>query len=88
MVMKSDELMRSPETAFRDPQRLLENAELSDEQKIRLLMNWRLDLLELDRAAEESMASTNDTGKVAERLSKVNVALDSLGARPEDGSPL
>jgi len=88
MVMKPNEPMQNPERVFRDPQRVLEHQELSEEQKIRLLMNWRLDLLELERATEENMAGTDDAGNVAERLSRVNAALDELGARPGEGSPL
>lgn len=88
MIMKSAETMQNPERVFRDPARVLEHQEMSEEQKIRLLMNWRLDLLELERATEENMAGDDDTGSVAERLSKVNAALEELGARPGEGSPL
>lgn len=86
--MKRDELMKDPEREFREPRHLIEDQELSDTQKIQLLINWRLDLLELQRATEENMAGTNDSGEVAERLKQVTDALEDLGASPEGGTPL
>lgn len=88
MVMKRDTLMQNPDREFQDPRRLLEDQELTDKQKVQLLMNWRLDLLELERATEENMASAKDTGKVAEKMKKVNDALGALGASPRSGTPL
>ena len=88
MVMKRDKLMRNPEREFKDPERLMEDQELSEKQKIELLVSWRWDLLELERATEENMGGTNDTGQVAEQLRKVNRALEKLGAEADGESPL
>jgi hypothetical protein len=46
-------------------------------------MNWRLELIELQRATEENMTGADESGEVTERLRKVTDALEDLGA----GSP-
>jgi hypothetical protein len=81
--MKRKTLMLNPEREFRDPRRLIEDQALSDKQKVQLLMNWRLELIELQRATEENMTGADESGEVTERLRKVTDALEDLGA----GSP-
>ena len=82
MVTKRGILMEDPEREFHDPRHVLENHELSEAQKLQLLLNWRLDLLELERATEENMAASIDSGDVAEQLKKVTDALEELRATP------
>jgi hypothetical protein len=73
------QLTRNPARVFIEPANVLENAELSVEDKISVLESWRLDLLELQRANDENMARTDggsdDSG---ERLREVNESLALL----------
>ena len=86
MVMQRDKLMRNPQDEFRKPQHIVECQELSDEQKIQLLLNWRLDLLELQRADAENMqADGGDSGDLAVDLKNVTDALRMLDADPRTG---
>jgi hypothetical protein len=86
MVMIRDKLMRNPQEEFRSPERLLEDQELSAEQKISLLMNWRSDLLEMQCADSENMQSASEQASgVATELKSVTDALTKLGADPATG---
>ena len=85
MVMSRDKLMKDPQAEFRSPERVLEDQELSDQQKIALLMNWRLDLLEMQRADSENMQGTSEEDDVAAELKSVTDALTTLGADPATG---
>jgi hypothetical protein len=79
MLRKRDTLQRNAEQQFQEPQRVLEDQNLSDEQKIQVLLNWQLDLIELQRATDENMPSVNSpAGEVAEKLRKVNDALERI----------
>lgn len=86
MVMRRDKLMRNPNNEFRSPQRVVDDPELSDVQKVELLLNWRLDLLEMQRADNENMQATPEQEiDVATDLKSVTDALLALGADPATG---
>jgi hypothetical protein len=86
MVMRKDKLMRNPQEEFRTPQRVLDDPELSENQKVSLLMNWRSDLIEIQRADGENMQNAaDDEGDVAVALKRVTDALTTLGADPATG---
>ena len=44
-----------PEAAYREPRFVLEDGSRSDAEKIKLLLDWRQDLLELQTAGAENM---------------------------------
>lgn len=85
-MMRRDKLMRNPQKEFQSPQRVLDAPELSDKQKIALLMNWRSDVMEIQRADGENMQNAaEDEGDVAAELKRVTDALTQLGADPATG---
>lgn len=63
-----------------DPRSIVQDASLTDEQKIRMLEDWRLDLLERQRASEENMDSLDrrSAGDIGEQLRLVTSALTEL----------
>lgn len=78
-MLKRTELTRDPEGMFKEPIHVLESEELTTEDKVRVLENWKLDLMELQRASEENMESDEgDKDPAAERLQAVNETLDIL----------
>lgn len=75
-MLKREELTRDTERLFKEPAHVLENQELTLADKIRVLENWQLDLLELQRASEENMAGADGQGANAtQRLQAVNESL-------------
>ena len=86
MIINRNKLMRNPEGEYLSPRNIVEHPELAHEQKIQLLMNWRNDLLELQRANGENMQkSGDDSGDIAEDLKTVTDALLTLDADPSTG---
>lgn len=89
-MLKREDLTRDTERLFKTPSHVLESDELSLADKIRVLENWKLDLLELQRASEENMVGADGQGaSVAERLRAVNESLalcrvEAEGAEAED----
>ena len=80
MIETRSSLTRDPEREFLEPRYLVERQDISAEDKLTLLKNWQADLLELQRASEENMPSANvPSGLVAEKLSKVAQAIESVG---------
>jgi hypothetical protein len=76
-MLKRSDLTRDTERLFKEPGRILENDELTLADKIRVLENWKADLLELQRACEENMTGKDGQGEnVAERLRAVNESLE------------
>jgi hypothetical protein len=72
-----------PESAYREPRFLLEDASRSDDEKIKLLLDWRQDLLELQTAGAENMPNQQGESNVASRLQAVTDALIALGYKSE-----
>jgi len=64
---------------FPDPGTLAASTELSRPDRIRALLDWKQDLLELQKAGEENMPDRSGRTDVATRLKAVSDALISLG---------
>ena len=77
-ISRSDKAS-DPETAYHDPRLLLEDTSRSDADKIKLLLDWRQDLLELQTAGAENMQNQQGSSEVATRLQCVTDALIKLG---------
>jgi hypothetical protein len=75
-MLKRSDLTRDTQRMFKEPSHILETDELTLADKIRVLENWQLDLVELQRASEENMAGYDGQGDVAERLRVVTEALE------------
>jgi hypothetical protein len=73
------ELIRDPEGQLGEPVKLVERSDLTNREKLVILESWQADLLELQKAAEENMASVNrDPGVTAARLAEVMAAIALL----------
>jgi hypothetical protein len=68
-----------PQKAFVDPKHLVDAKGLSQDEKIKLLLDWRQDLLEMQSATEENMPGQRGDAGVAMRLKDVTDALLALG---------
>ena len=77
--------MLDPALVFRGPEDVLEQEELSREQKIEILRRWKFDALQLQVAEEENMGSEQPS----DILDRVLQALHALNAGPnlEDSPP-
>ncbi len=71
--------LSDPESTFLEPRFVAENKGLSRDEKIKVLLDWRQDLLELQTASEENMPRERDDSNVATRLTAVTNALIDLG---------
>lgn len=75
-MLKINDAMANPQKMFGEPRHVVTNKELSDQDKISILENWKLDLMELQKATEENMPGRgNETGSVADELGAVIEAL-------------
>jgi hypothetical protein len=72
-----------PQKAFAHPQHLVDAKGLSDDEKVRLLLDWRQDLLEMQTATEENMPGQRGDAGMAMRLKDVTDALIALGHESE-----
>ena len=72
-----------PEATYHEPRVLLQDGSRSDADKIKLLLDWRQDLLELQTAAEENMPDQCGEANGATRLQAVMDALITLGYTSE-----
>lgn len=63
---------------FDSPEAVVASDGLSPDQKIAILEDWRVDLIELQTAADENMAARQGSGAVAEELRQVTEALKRL----------
>jgi len=72
-----------PQKAFSHPQHLVDAKGLSDDEKIKLLLDWRQDLIEMQTASEENMPGQRSEAGVAIRLKDVTDALIALGHESE-----
>jgi hypothetical protein len=72
-----------PEATYREPRFVLEDRSRSDAEKIKLLLDWRQDLLELQTAGAENMPNQRGESNGASRLQAVMDALITLGYKSE-----
>lgn len=71
--MDFKERLTDPSGAYGSPQEVLEDSELSKDQKIKLLEQWRYDQLELEVADQENMQ-----GEKPNKLGEINSLLSEL----------
>ena len=71
--------LSDPESTFREPRFLLGNIGLSHDEKVKVLLDWRQDLIELATASHENVPRKRGTSNVATRLKAVTDALIELG---------
>lgn len=69
--------LSNPAEAFKTPQEIMNATELSNEQKIELLRQWRYDELEAEVADQENMGSDHE-----DRLGEINNLLLELDVKP------
>lgn len=65
----------SPAERPADPRELLDRQDLTRDQKIGLLKDWQLDLMERMKATEENMTGNKDESRLAEQLRNVTGVL-------------
>ena len=75
-MFRINESITDPKKLFQEPHHVLENKALSVQEKISILEDWKLDLIELQTATEENMsAKGQETDAVADDLQAVIEAL-------------
>ncbi len=77
---------------FGAPEDICHHADLTREQKLKLLQQWEYDLQLLMVAAEENMPSqgkTSEPGRTAELMQRIHKLVAQMGAEadPEKGGP-
>ncbi len=75
-MIRKDKLMTDPEDVFKTPRDVLENEELSDEQKIVVLEQWQDETKQRMVAEEEAMPGEDPND--AELLQEIHEALTTL----------
>lgn len=71
--------LSDPESTFLEPRFVAENKGLTRDEKIKVLLDWRQDLIERQTASEENMLRESGPSNVAARLQAVTDALISIG---------
>ena len=71
--------LSDPASTFLEPRFVAENKGLTREEKIKVLLDWRQDLLELQTASDENMSRKRGDSNVGARLTAVTDALIALG---------
>lgn len=71
--------LSDPAATFREPRLVVEDKGLTHEQKVKVLLDWRQDLIERQTASEENMLREPGESNVGARLQAVTDALISLG---------
>ena len=73
-----------PARVFDSPAAVVEDGDLSNEEKIKVLRRWEYDAREIDVANEEGFPPGGRQGAL---MDKVIEALHALGAGPRQGTP-
>lgn len=74
-----DTILNDVSRTYKTPSEIVECKKFTDEQKIKLLSQWEIDLRLLMVASDENMAGT-EPGRTANLLTAVRAALQELGA--------
>lgn len=72
-----EEILHDPSAAFSDPIEVLCQKRLTRDEKVRILEQWRYDLVQLQVASEENLIGDSEG---ATRLKKVDDCLKQLAA--------
>ena len=70
-----------PQSVFNFPEAVLHCRELSHEEKLTVLRNWKQELVQLQKAAEENMLDERGPSDVGARLAAVTQAMIALDER-------
>lgn len=68
----------APQTEFRFPHAVLQARELSYDDKLAVLRNWRQALIQLQKASEEKMSDERGSDDVGTQLAAVVQAMTEL----------
>jgi hypothetical protein len=71
-----------PQAVFAYPQAVLRCRELSHDEKLTVLRNWKQELVQLQKAGEENMLDERGPNDVGPRLAEVTNAMLALEERP------
>jgi hypothetical protein len=71
-----------PQAVFAYPQAVLRCRELSHDEKLTVLRNWKQDLVQLQKAGEENMLDERGPNDVGQRLAEVTDAMIALEQGP------
>jgi hypothetical protein len=70
-----------PQSVFKYPEAVLHCRELSHDDKMTVLRNWKQELVQLQKAAEEDMLDERGPSDVGSRLAAVTQAMIALDER-------
>lgn len=85
MLIEKQKLLCDPERQYVSPAKVVEDPDIAERDKLAILRNWKLDLIELLQASNENMASANvPPGTVSEKLREVAQAIEDLESRRLD----
>jgi hypothetical protein len=71
-----------PQAVFGYPQAVLRCRELSHDEKLTVLRNWKQELVQLQKAGEENMLDERGSADIGSRLAEVSNAMIALDERP------
>ena len=71
-----------PQSVFKYPEAVLHCRELSHDDKVTVLRNWKQELVQLQKAADENMLDERGPSDVGSRLAAVTQAMIALDERP------
>lgn len=70
-----------PQAVFSQPQAVVRCHELSHDEKVTVLRNWKQELVQLQKAGEENMLDERGPSDVGSRLAAVTDAMIALEER-------
>jgi hypothetical protein len=71
-----------PQSVFKYPQAVVRCSELSHDEKLTVLRNWKQELVQLQKAGEENMLAEPGLNDVGPRLAEVTNAMIALEQEP------
>jgi hypothetical protein len=80
-MIDRDKAFKVPQAVFGYPQAVLRCRELSHDEKLTVLRNWKQELVQLQKAGEENMRDERGPSEVGSRLAEVNDAMIALEER-------
>lgn len=72
--------LRAPEKVFRHPLEVLHCPELSEADRVAILLNWKQSIEQLQSASDENMPNQTGSSDVSEMLAAVTNAMTELDA--------
>jgi hypothetical protein len=78
MKVDQEKAFNVPSSVFEYPEEVLHCRELSHDDKVTVLRNWKQELVQLQKAAEENMLDERGPSDVGSRLAAVSQAMIAL----------